>query len=303
MAKCGFFYLIKFILLLNTCLISFFKILCYNIVMKDLHIHTCYSDGQYNEYEILDKICGAGITEFAICDHDNIEGSKRVFNALQQTGHNLKFHSGVELSCAIPFNNDIVNIHMLAHNFGFDEQNIKSLTDQMAKNRIIKAQRTIKLVEKIYNVTLPPDKIQQAMASTKSFGKPHVYAILCTLGSYDRKQFYDNLDAEKNIDLKLNAIDVINAVHKGTGTITLAHPKEIMEEYNLSYKHIDQLVGMLAQHGLDGLETKHSKHTAQDTQQFAKIAEKYGLMQTQGSDFHGEKIKPDVKLGVCQKQQ
>ena len=140
------------------------------------------------------------------------------------------------------------------------------------------------------------------MASTKSFGKPHVYAILSTLGNYDRKQFYDNIDGEKNIDLKLDAISVIKAVHQGKGTITLAHPKEIMEEYNLSYADIDQLVGMLAQHGLDGLETQHSKHTARDAAEYSKIATKYGLMQTQGSDFHGEKIKPDVQLGVCQKQ-
>ena len=34
--------------------------------MKDLHIHTKYSDGQYDEKEILDKIIKASITEFAI---------------------------------------------------------------------------------------------------------------------------------------------------------------------------------------------------------------------------------------------
>ncbi len=44
--------------------------------MKDFHIHTKYSDGEYDENEIIDKILQKGITEFAICDHDTIEGIK-----------------------------------------------------------------------------------------------------------------------------------------------------------------------------------------------------------------------------------
>ena len=72
--------------------------------MVDLHIHTKYSDGEYDEYEILEKIKEAGITEFAICDHDTIEGSQKVSELLKNS--DLIFHTGIELSCTIPsFNN------------------------------------------------------------------------------------------------------------------------------------------------------------------------------------------------------
>ena len=69
--------------------------------MKDLHIHTIYSDGEYNEYEILEKIIQAKINEFAICDHDTIEGSKKIYNILKKDNKNLILHSGIELSCRI----------------------------------------------------------------------------------------------------------------------------------------------------------------------------------------------------------
>ena len=51
--------------------------------MIDLHIHTKYSDGEYDE-KIIQKVKDSGIDEFAIFDHDTIEGSKRVFDELKK---------------------------------------------------------------------------------------------------------------------------------------------------------------------------------------------------------------------------
>ena len=55
----------------------------YNKSMIDLHIHTKYSDGEYDE-KIIQKVKDAGIDEFAIFDHDTIESSKRVFDELKK---------------------------------------------------------------------------------------------------------------------------------------------------------------------------------------------------------------------------
>lgn len=66
--------------------------------MIDLHIHTEYSDDEYDEKEIIPKVKDAGVDEFAIFDHDTIEGSKRVFDELKKQNSNLKFYSGVELN-------------------------------------------------------------------------------------------------------------------------------------------------------------------------------------------------------------
>ena len=57
--------------------------------MKDFHIHTIYSDGEDNEFEIIEKIKAAGIKEFAICDHNIITGSKKVHDILKKSNSDL----------------------------------------------------------------------------------------------------------------------------------------------------------------------------------------------------------------------
>jgi len=52
--------------------------------MKDLHIHTKYSDGELDELEIIEEVIKCGVKEFAIADHDTIEGSKKVYNLLSK---------------------------------------------------------------------------------------------------------------------------------------------------------------------------------------------------------------------------
>ena len=98
--------------------------------MTDLHIHTKYSDGEYDEYEIIEKIKNAGITEFAICDHNTIEGSKKIYDILKRENSDLICHSGVEVTSRI---NDIyggVNVHILVRDFDFNEEAILKIIDE-----------------------------------------------------------------------------------------------------------------------------------------------------------------------------
>ncbi|MBD5133345.1 MAG: PHP domain-containing protein, partial [Clostridiales bacterium] len=43
-------------------------------------------------------------------------------------------------------------------------------------------------------------------------------------------------------------------------------------------------------------ECYYPKYTAEQQEFYLRLAEKYGLHRTGGSDFHGEKVKPDVEL-------
>jgi hypothetical protein len=48
--------------------------------------------------------------------------------------------------------------------------------------------------------------------------------------------------------------------------------------------------------GLEGIEVFHSEHSPADCAEFARIADRLGLIPTGGSDFHGEN-KPGIRLG------
>lgn len=270
--------------------------------MIDLHIHTSYSDGEYNENEIIQKVIEANLTEFCICDHDNIEGSLKVCNILKNSKSKLKFHSGMEVTARI--NNFLggINIHLLARDFDYNSEYIIKIVDEMKKNRQIKKQRLVDYIKKVYNFVLPTNEVEEVNKTTLSFGKPHAYKILSKHINVNMEEYYKNMKKLDTDDLKIDALKVIEYVHKAGGNVTLAHPIEIMDEYNLEYEDIDKIVAYLSSFNLDGLETQHSKHTYKDYIEFSKIADKYNLKQSRGSDYHGPNVKPNINLGICKKR-
>ena len=137
--------------------------------------------------------------------------------------------------------------------------------------------------------------------STNSFGKPHLYSIVQTIGNFDRDTFYDYMDTLDTSKLKLDAKNVINQL-KGSCKLILAHPIEVMDEYNFNYIEIEKFISYLQSLGLTGIETHHSNQTKELQKKLSEIAKKYNLEENYGSDFHGEKVKPGLKIGDIEKK-
>ena len=264
--------------------------------MKDLHIHTKYSDGEFDEEEILKEINNAGIDEFAICDHDTIDGSKRVNEVLKAQNFNVIFHSGVELTCRLNGFENGVNMHILFYDFDYNNKELLEVLAEISQLRYNKIAVMVEYVEKFYNITIPKDKLEEKIKNTKAFAKPHLYSIMQAIGNFDREQYYRTMDKLDTSKLKLDSAKTIQKL-KGKGKLVLAHPVEIMKEYNYDINKIEQIIAELKRFGLNGVETHHSSQTKQLQEQLSKIAKKYGLFETHGSDFHGPTVKPGLKVG------
>ena len=264
--------------------------------MKDLHIHTKYSDGELNEFEIIEEVVKSGVTEFAIADHDTIEGSKRVFNILQNNSRNLIFHSGIELTCRVNEYLNGINVHLLVYDFDYNNPQLLSLIDEIAYLRFKKIEVMVKFIESKYNITIPQNLIEEKIKSTNSFGKPHLYSILQKLGNFDREKYYRTMDKLNTANLKLDAKKVITTLN-GSCKVVLAHPYEVMDEYSFNIEDIEKLIKYLKELGLTGVETHHNSQTKSLQKQLTEIAKKYNLEESYGSDFHGENVKPGLKIG------
>ena len=59
---------------------------------------------------------------------------------------------------------------------------------------------------------------------------------------------------------------------------------------------LESIVAQLKGWGLDAIECYYPKYTPEQQAFYLNLADKYRLHQTGGSDFHGEKVKPDVRL-------
>lgn len=269
--------------------------------MKDLHLHTKYSDGEFDEHEILKELELKGIREFAITDHDTIVGSKKVFELLKSTNYNFVFHTGIELTCRFNDYAGGVNMHILFYDFDYNDEKLLEIIKNVAQLRLTKIDIMVNFIEKEFNVKIPREKIEEKRKKTMAFGKPHLYTILSTLGNFDREKYYRTMDNLDTGYLKLDTTKTIKTL-KGRGKLVLAHPVEIMREYNYDINEIEKIIFELKALGLDGVETYHSKQTKEIQESLSKIAKKFNLIETSGSDFHGPNVKPGLMIGDIQKQ-
>ena len=72
---------------------------------------------------------------------------------------------------------------------------------------------------------------------------------------------------------------VLDLIHSAKGIAVLAHP--------IQYNNIELLEELAEKGKLDGVEVYHYSANDKQKEQLLKIAEKYNLIVTGGSDFHG----------------
>ena len=71
----------------------------------------------------------------------------------------------------------------------------------------------------------------------------------------------------------------------------MAHPL-----LNLTPEEMEEFLPEAKKAGLDAIETRYTEFTEEMTNTAIRLAEKFGLKQSGGSDFHG-KTKPGILLG------
>jgi len=87
-------------------------------------------------------------------------------------------------------------------------------------------------------------------------------------------------EARQAIELGLEAGGVVGAAHPGETNLTLGD------------------IALLQSYGLSLLEVYTSKHSREQVEQYLNIALQLGLKRTIGTDFHGEEMTPNIKVGT-----
>ena len=66
-------------------------------------------------------------------------------------------------------------------------------------------------------------------------------------------------------------------------------------QYNINFQ---ELMPRLLELGINGIEVFNSLHTYDDCVRYLNYSNANNLIKTGGSDYHGEQIKSDVKIGM-----
>lgn len=244
---------------------------------SDLHIHTNYSDGTMTPEEVVDEALRSGVSTISITDHDTIEG---VGIALRYGNNkNLNIIPGIELSSYLSPS----EVHILGYFIDIHNTSLQKMLKRAHEDRL---KRIYTIVEKLHNLNVDIDAEEVlTLAGKGSPGRMHVAEVIWKHGYCSTileaflKYIGDNGPAyvPKKTFTPREAIELIKEAH---GASVLAHP-------GLTQR--DHIIEDLVKDGLQGIEVYYPAHSPQTIKKYLKIAEKYDLAVTGGSDFHGER--------------
>jgi len=257
-------------------------------MFSDLHTHTTASDGQYSPSQLVRLAALHGLDILAITDHDTIDGLDEGIAAGQELG--ITVVRGIELSAK-----EYPTFHILGYNFSPDGAELNKICQEMKREREIKKYKIIDFL-KNKGAVIPLSEVEYLAGGV--IGKPHFARILVQHGYADTVE--DAFNKYLNTDeyrqrikrRKPSAKRCIEAIKAAGGKTSLAHPYQI----GVDKKTLSGIVRELKGYGLDAIEVIYPKHTLEMQSDYLDLLCYYDLKGTGGSDFHGEKVKPDIQL-------
>ena len=258
--------------------------------MIDLHVHTTASDGQYTPSQIIQKASEKNIKVIAITDHDTTAGLKEALEEGKKLG--VTVVPGIELNITFPTG----EFHLLGHGLKEPSKSLINIIENVIKNR---NDRNLQIIEKMNadGVPLTIEEITNDYPDTV-IGRPHFAAELVKLKVVNnRQQAFDQYLARGRKwyvpRICTNLDEAIVAIRDSGGVPVLAHPMSLY----LSWGRLPDFLKDCYEKGIVGIEAFHPGARVTECLRLEELGRKLGFIITAGSDFHGEKIRADRKLG------
>ena len=259
----------------------------------DLHTHSTASDGQYTPTELVGLAKERGLEVLALTDHDTLDGLEEAVRAGEEQG--ICVIQGIELSAK-----EYDTFHILGYRVSPDAPALTALCRRMKGRRDDRTPRLIAFLRE-KGVNLSEEEVTE-LAGGAIVGRPHFAQAMVRRGyvSTNREAFDRYLDTEEYHERvergKPAARECVEAIKQSGGMVSLAHPYQIGVDNTMLEAIVKELVG----YGLDAIECCYPKHTPAQQEFYLELAKKYALHATGGSDFHGERVKPDIQLAALE---
>jgi predicted metal-dependent phosphoesterase TrpH len=253
----------------------------------DLHVHSNVSDGRYAPEEIVVKAAGLGLAFLALTDHDSVGG---ISPAKQAAGAfpGLTFIPGVEISTDVPDG----EVHVLGY---FIDYESKELAEALKRFRESRQGRARGMVDKLHRLGVDIDwRRVQEIAGEGTIGRPHIARAMLEkgyIGSFTEAfEKYIGHGGPAYVERdKMTPEEAVALVLRSGGLPVLAHPFTVPEP--------ERMTAGLKATGLVGIEAYYKDNTREQTGTLIGLADKYGLIATGGSDYHGIDDSREVGLG------
>ena len=255
-----------------------------NEKFADLHVHTNFSDGTNSPEDAVRLAKDAGLYSIAITDHDTVAALDRAIKAGRE--YSIEVVPGIELSADMGSS----EVHILGYFIDYNKDWFKDKLNELSEARV---KRIYEMVEKLssLNIKIDPDEVFE-LAKGATVGRLHLARAMqkegCVGSIHEAFQKYIGDKGPAYVSrFKLTPKEAIQTILKLRGLPVLAHPN--------TFYH-DELIPDFIEMGLKGIEVYYPEHNSATVKHYKAIADKYKLLVTGGSDFHGS-AKPDIPIG------
>jgi predicted metal-dependent phosphoesterase TrpH len=257
----------------------------------DLHCHSTASDGTLSPAEVVRLAKASGLSGLSLTDHDTDAGVGEAASAAGSVG--IDFLPGIEISCEYPRPG---TMHLLGYGINPDSPVLRDLSRRLIDARDHRNPKIIARLNEL-GVSITMDEVG-AEAGGNVVGRPHIAAVLVRKGYVNSiKHAFDKYLGTTGLAYfdkeRLSPRQAIELVRLSGGLPVLAHPVQLRTTNDAE---LDRVVKDLVDLGLIGLEVIHSDHDGSAVERYGRLADKYNLFKTGGSDFHGAN-KKDISLG------
>lgn len=270
----------------------------------DLHMHSNISDdGEFSPKQLMEFCSEAEIKVAALADHNSVRGVEEAKFYADKLG--IQLIPAIELDCSFKE----VDLHVLGYGIDFKYGAFEKIEQSIEEQEKAAAKKRMDLVKAI-GIDFDPDEVMRlsrngvvtgeiiaevALKDSRNKNNPMMIPYYPKGERSDNPYvnfYWDICSKGKKAYVPIEFISLqqaIELIYTAGGIPVLAHPGNNVKEN-------EELLHHIVKAGIVGMEVYSSYHS-QRQREFYKIqAEKYGLIKTVGSDFHG-KTKPAIRLG------
>lgn len=256
----------------------------------DLHVHSNKSDGSFTPSELVNYAIEKGLRAFALTDHDTTEGLDEAIAAAK--GKEIEVIPGIEFSTEY----EGKDIHIVGLYIDYKSEVFSKQIQAFVDSRTLRNQKMCANLQSA-GIDISYEKLLAAFPGAV-ITRAHYAKYLLDHGAVNSiPEAFDKYLGDHTRYFvpreKVTPMQAVQLILDAGGIPVLAHPTL----YHMSDKRLELLLYRLKEAGLAAMECIYSTYTPSEERQMKKFADKYGLLPSGGSDFHGT-TKPKLDLAA-----
>jgi predicted metal-dependent phosphoesterase TrpH len=257
----------------------------------DLQAHSRHSDGVLEAGEVVERAAAAGVTLFALTDHDTVDGVPEAAARARELG--LAYSPAAELSAVHGGHEDL---HVLGYEIDVADPDLIAILHDFRGDR---ARRIEAMADRLRELGFELDDapLVARREAGKPIGRPHLADAVLAHPANAQRLRDEGIHGKDELfppylvpgarayvpRSRPTVAEAIDVIHAAGGVAVWAHPFWDVDDPAEALATLDEFAAA----GLDGVECFYATHGEDETRLLHAAAIERGLLTTGSSDFHG----------------